>query len=108
MSKLSEFEQWIAIMSIMKTSETMKTLPKDIVDYLLINLRREFAPSLKDDNIEFVNKEINVVAKEVQKACGKSAMKMLGDGDKKEAIKQLASIVGNEKSDIISKLFGIK
>lgn len=101
-----ESEKWIAITSIMKTSETMKKLPKEIVEYLFINLRREFASHLSDDEVRSIEKQIDQLAKEVQKRSLKSAMKMLGEGDKKEAIKQLTGIVGKEKANTITKLFG--
>jgi hypothetical protein len=106
MNSLTELERWIAIMSVMKTSESIKKMDKNNVDYLLINLRREFAPNLDDDQIEFVNKEINYVADDVKKACVKFTTKMLGEGDKKEAIKQLTGLVGKDKASIITKLFG--
>jgi len=102
----NEYERWISIMAVMKTSETVKSLPKDVVDYLLINLRREFASGLDDDQITTVNKQIDEIAKDVQKACMKIATKMLGDGDHNEAIKQLTNIVGKDKASIITKLFG--
>lgn len=105
MNSLTELERWIAIMSIMKTSENIKKMEKDSVDYLLINLRREFAPNLDDDKIEMVNKEINYVADDVKKACYKVATKMMGEGDQKEVVKQLEHLVGKDKAGIISKLF---
>lgn len=108
MNSLTELERWIAIMSIMKTSENVKSMPKDVVDYLLINLRREFAPKLDDDQITMVNKEIDYVADDVKKSCFKIATKMMGEGDKTEAIKQLTGLVGKDKASIISKLFGTK
>ncbi|NIS94950.1 MAG: hypothetical protein GTN97_03370 [Nitrosopumilaceae archaeon] len=106
MNEFTETEKWIAITSIMKTSETMKKLPKEIVEYLFINLRREFASHLDDDQVRNIEKQIDNLAKEVQKRSLKSAMKMLGEGDKKEAIKQLTSIVGKEQADVVTKLFG--
>ena len=105
MNSLTELERWIAIMSVMKTSENIKSMPKEVVDYLLINLRREFAPNLDDDKIEMVNKEINYVADDVKKACLRIATKMMGEGDHKEAIQQLIGLVGKDKAGIISKLF---
>lgn len=105
MNSLTELERWIAIMSIMKTSENIKKMEKQHVDYLLVNLRREFAPNLDDDKIEMVNKEINYVAEDVKNACMKITTKMLGDSDKTEAIKQLTGLVGKDKAGIISKLF---
>jgi len=107
-NSLTELERWIAIMSIMKTSENIKKMDKQNVDFLLINLRREFAPSLDDDQITMVNKEIDYVANDVKKLCVKVTTKMLGEGDKKEAIKQLTGLVGKDKASIISKLFGTK
>jgi len=106
LTDFNETEKWIAITSIMKTSEMVKKLPKDMVDYLFIQLRREFAPHLSDEEVRNIEKEIDSLAKSVQKLCFKSATKMLGKGDVKEAIKQLTSIVGKEKSDIVSRLFG--
>ncbi len=106
MSDFNETEKWIAITSIMKTSETVKKLPKDMIDYLFINLRRAKAPHLSDDDVKNIEKQIMKTADEVKTMCFKSATKFLGDGDKDEAIKQLTGIVGKEKSDIIKKLFG--
>jgi len=106
MNEFNETEKWIAITSIMKTSETIKKLPKEMIDYLFINLRREFAPHLKDDEVEKIESLINRLAKEVQKTCFSTATKMLGKGDQKEAIKQLENIVGKQKADIVTKLFG--
>jgi hypothetical protein len=106
MNEFNESEKWIAITSIMKTSETMKKLPKEIVDYLFINLRREFAPHIKDDEVKKIESLINNLAKEVQKTSFDTATKMLGKGDQKEAIKQLEHIVGKEKADVVTKLFG--
>ena len=108
MNQLSEMERWIAIMSIMKTSENIKKMPKEAQDFLLINLRREFASSLTDDNIDFVNKQINEISKDIKGMCMKSISKFLGKSDIPEAIKQLTNIIGKDKSDTISKLFGVK
>lgn len=106
MTDFNEKEKWIAITSIMKTSETVKKLPKEMVDYLFINLRREEAPHLTDDDVKHIEKEIMNTADEVKTMCFKSATKFLGSGDVNEAIKQLTGIVGKEKSDTIAKLFG--
>ena len=106
LTEFNEKEKWIAITSIMKTSETVKKLPKDMVDYLFINLRREEAPHLTDDDVKHIEKEIMNTAEEVKTMCMKSATKFLGSGDVNEAIKQLTGIVGKEKSDLIKKLFG--
>ena len=106
MTDFNEKEKWIAITSIMKTSETVKKLPKEMVDYLFINLRREEAPHLTDDEVKDIEKQIMNTADEVKTMCFKSATKFLGQGDVSEAIKQLTNIVGKEKSDTIAKLFG--
>lgn len=106
MVEFSETEKWIAITSIMKTSETVKKLPKEMIDYLFINLRREEAPHLTDDKVKYIEKQIMKTADEVKTMCFKSATKFLGDSDKGEAIKQLEGIVGKEKAGIIKKLFG--
>lgn len=106
MIEFSETEKWIAITSIMKTSETVKKLPKEMVDYLFINLRRAEAPHLSDDNVKRIEKEIMKTADEVKKMCFDSAKKFLGKGDVNEAIKQLTGIVGEEKAGIVKKLFG--
>lgn len=108
MSDFNETEKWIAITSIMKTSELVKKLPKDTVDYLFINLRREEAPHLSDDDVKNIEKQIMKTANQVQAMCFKSVTKIIGEGkgEQNEAIKQLTSIVGKEKSDIVAKLFG--
>lgn len=106
MNEFNETESWIAITSIMKTSELIKKLPKDMIDYLFIQLRREFAPHLKDDEVRKIESLIDSLAKDVQGKCLKTALKMLGKGDQKEAIKQLENIVGKDKANIVTKLFG--
>jgi len=106
MTDFNEKEKWIAITSIMKTSETVKKLPKEMVEYLFINLRREEAPHLTDDDVKHIEKEIMNTADEVRDMCFKSAKKFLGEGDIVEAIKQLTGIVGEEKAGVIKKLFG--
>jgi len=106
MTDFNEKEKWIAITSIMKTSETVKKLPKEMVDYLFINLRREESPHLTDDDVKDIEKQIMKTSEEVKTMCFNSASKFLGSGDVGEAITQLESIVGKEKSDIIKKLFG--
>jgi len=106
MTDFNESEKWIAITSIMKTSETVKKLPKEMVDYLFINLRREEAPHLTDDDVKNIEKQIMKTADEVKTMCFKSATKFLGKGDIVEAIKQLTGIVGEEKANTIKKLFG--
>lgn len=106
MTEFNEKEKWIAITSIMKTSATVKQLPKEMVDYLFINLRREEASHLTDDDVKDIEKQIMNTAEEVKTMCFKSATKFLGSGDQNEAIKQLSGIVGKEKSDVIKKLFG--
>ena len=106
MTDFNEKEKWIAITSIMKTSETVKKLPKEMVDYLFINLRRAEASHLTDDDVKEVEKQIMKTADEVKDMCFKSATKFLGQGDIVEAIKQLTGIVGEEKAGVIKKLFG--
>jgi len=108
MTEFSETEKWIAITSIMKTSETVKTLPKETVDYLFINLRREKAPHLSDDKVKDIEKQIMKTADEVKTMCFKTVTKIIGEGkgEQNEAIKQLKNIVGDEKAGIIEKLFG--
>ena len=106
LTDFNEKEKWIAITSIMKTSATVKQLPKEMVDYLFINLRREEAPHLTDDDVKFIEQQIMNTAEEVKTMCFKSATKFLGEGDVNEAIKQLTGIVGEEKASVIKKLFG--
>ena len=108
MTDFNETEKWIAITSIMKTSEIVKKLPKDTVDYLFINLRREEAPHLSDDDVKNIEKEIMKTAEDVKTMCFKSVTKIIGEGkgEQNEAIKQLTNIVGEEKAGIIKKLFG--
>ena len=106
MVDFNETEKWIAITSIMKTSETVKKLPKEMIDYLFINLRRAEAPHLSDDDVKHIEKQIMKTADEVKTMCFDTAKKFLGKGDINEAIKQLTGIVGEEKAGIIKKLFG--
>jgi len=106
MQEFNEIEKWIAITSIMKTSQKIKQLPKQHIDYLFINLRREYAPHLKDEEVKTIEKLIDRLAKDIQKSSLKTAMKILGQGDQKEAIKQVGEIFGKEDADTITKLFG--
>jgi len=106
MQEFNETEKWIAITSIMKTSQKIKQLPKQHIDYLFINLRREYAPHLNDDEIKNIEKLIDNLAKDIQKSGLKTAMKMLGQGDQNEAIKQIKSMFGQKDADTITKLFG--
>ncbi len=106
MQKFNETENWIAITSIMKTSQKIKQLPKPHIDYLFINLRREYAPHLSDDEVRNIEKLIDKLAKDIQKSGLKSAMKILGQGDQNEAIKQIKSMFGEKDANTISKLFG--
>ena len=106
MQELNESEKWIAITSIMKTSQKIKQLPKQHVDYLFINLRRQYASHLSDEEVKNIEKLIDKLAKDIQKSGFKSAMKILGEGDQKEAIKQIDKIFGKQDADTITKLFG--
>lgn len=90
----------------MKTSQRIKVLPKESIDYLFINLRREYAPHIKDEEIKNIEKLIDKLAKDIGKSGLKTAMKMLGQGDQKEAIKQIKELFGQQDADTITKLFG--
>lgn len=90
----------------MKTSQRIKVLPKESIDYLFINLRREYAPHMTDEEVKNIEKLIDNLAKEIQKSGLKTALKMLGEGDQKEAIKQVHKMFGKEDADTITKLFG--
>jgi len=90
----------------MKTSQRIKVLPKESIDYLFINLRREYAPHMTDEDVKNIEKLIDKLAKEIQKSGLKTALKMLGEGDQKEAIKQVHKMFGKEDADTITKLFG--
>ena len=104
MGDYNEREAWLVITSVMKTSARVKLLPKNYRDYLFINLRKSYAPHLTDNEIKSIEKYIDELAKNIQKSVMKNAMKMLGKGDIKEAIKQIGSIFGKDDAKEVQKM----
>ena len=104
MTEYTEIQKWIAITAIMKTSSKVKLLPKEMVDYLFTNLRREFAPNLSDEQIKGIDNFVNTTAKQVQDKSWKTATKMLAKGDQKEAITKVKEILGKEDAEEIEKI----
>lgn len=100
----NEREAWLVITSVMKTSSRVKLLPKNYRDYLFINLRKSYAPHLSDTEIKSIEKYIDELAKNIQKSVMKNAMKMLGKGDIKQAIKQIGSIFGRDDAKEVQKM----
>lgn len=104
MEKYNEREAWLVITSVMKTSARVKLLPKQYRDYLFINLRRSYAPHLTDTEVKSIEKYIDELAKNIQHSVMKNAMKMLGKGDIKEAIKHIGSIFGKDDAKEVQKM----
>lgn len=105
MPKFTERENWITITTIMKTSATSKMLPKEMRDQLFLTLHREFAPSLKDEDIQDIESRINQLSREVMQYSGGEAMKHIGQGDMKETMQQLGSLIGDEKAkEVMDKM----
>jgi len=105
MPEFSEREKWITITTIMKTSSTSKMLPKESRDQLFLTLHREFAPSLKDEDIRDIESRINQLSRDVTQYSGSEAKKHLGQGDMKETMRQLGDLVGKDKAkEVMDKM----
>lgn len=105
MTEFTDRENWITITTIMKTSSTSKMLPKDMRDQLFLTLHREFASSLKDEEIKDIEDQINKLSRGVTQFSGSEAMKHIGQGDYKDTMKQLGELVGQEKAkEVMDKM----
>ena len=96
MAVFTERENWITITTIMKTSAISKNLPKEVRDQLFLILHREFAPSLKDEDIRDIESRIVQLSREITQYSGNEAMKRVGSGDLKDTMTELGKLIGNE------------
>lgn len=103
MTDFNEKEKWIAITSVMKTSQASKMLSKDQRDQLFLKLHRSFAPHLKDNDIQDIEKEIMKLSRDIQGDIAQSVMGMLGDSDKKDAFDETEKLIGKEKTEEIKQ-----
>ena len=92
----SEYEAWIMITTVMKTSEKSKKLSKEQRDQLFLELHRNFAPSLGDNEVKHIEKNIDQLATAIQRVQIEEVMKRLGTSDKEKVFKEAEKIVGIE------------
>lgn len=85
----------------MKTSSVSKNLPKDVRDQLFLSLHRQFAGSLKNEDIKDIEAQITQLSREVMMYSGSEAMKMIGTGDMKETMNQLGQLIGKDDAKSI-------
>ena len=99
--ELTPREKWVAITSIMKTSQASKMLTKDQRDQLFLYLHRNHAPELDNPEILQIEKDVVAMGKQITDGMMGEAMKHMGTQDKKEIFEKAEEQVGKENADII-------
>jgi len=103
MTAFNEKEKWIAITSVMKTSQASKMLTKDQRDQLFLQLHRNFAPHLNDNDVQDIETQIVKLSKDIQGDIAQALTGLLGDRDKKDAFDETEKLIGKEKTDEIKE-----
>lgn len=101
--EFTEKEKWIAVTTVMKTAQSSKMLSKDQRDQLFLQLVRDVAPNLTNEDRLDIEQNINKLANDIQVKLASQVMEFLGDGSKKEAFDQTEKLIGKEATDKVKE-----